>query len=223
MSTQTRVKTLGTLTSTAVLLVSLITLASVLSAPRPPAPQPASSDSDELRDQPVSLEFMVDYADAIIEGTITSVVTNSVFAGYDSSGNIIPSVTATPGPGGSPTALPPIEIPIIDLQISASQILKDDGAQNPWILRVIAEDPYSTCKNPLDDDGFAPGNIGDHYLFFLRTNPDGTYGLHHGPYDRVDVSGATVTYSNCTSSAIAFATGSSPAAFVQDVIAEVNN
>lgn len=58
---------------------------------------------------------------------------------------------------------------------------------------------------------------GDHHLFFLSRNPDGTYGIYYGPWSRLIIDRAVVTYSDGARTQPAFARNVKPNDFISQV------
>lgn len=151
----------------------------------------------ELTGPAGSLIDMVESADAILIGEVDSVDDSGLFAGYNGD-SIIEVHTPTPNPSlGSPTPPPLAALPYVDLLIDDENVLKNDASNTDWILRMVAEGVASTAIVCSDDFvEFPPGDIGERYMFFVSQNPDGSYGLHHGPYDRI-ILGSEILYSDC--------------------------
>lgn len=57
----------------------------------------------------------------------------------------------------------------------------------------------------------------------MRLNPDGTYGLHFGPYSRFDIDGETVVYSDGIALPMRFASQLGPDQFERDIRHEVES
>lgn len=170
------------------------------------------------------LAAMVASADIIVIGELDSIVKSSTFTGYNAYGTAIPVPTWTTTiiqPTHTPR--PYNAVPFTDFFIDDSEIIKDDAPSNPLILRRLRSLLSNATQVAVDIVSDYPmGQVGEEYLFFLNTNPDSTYGLRHGPWDRLIISGEEVTYSDGDQTPVPFASGMTPSEFVQAVRDEVN-
>lgn len=139
---------------------------------------------------PRTISDLVGQSDIIIQGSISKIVKEGYFSGYDNGGNLIPSQ--------SPNQTNP-SLPYTDYEVNVEKTLRDDGtvqSGKPLILRLIGHPQYAPNGNPSRQGYFPMSYPGDRHMFFLSKNPDNTYGLFYGPWSRLNVEGASVTISN---------------------------
>lgn len=170
----------------------------------------------------IDLYELVKLSDVILIGEIDQIADQGDYTGYDESGELIPLATSTPPSSlGTPTALPDFSLPYSDFIISVQELIKNDGGSGDRTVRMITDGPKpkSTACAPSEAN-FPPGDIGETYMFFLKKNPDDTYGLYRGPYDRI-ILGQEITYSDCDETAVEFATGMDEDDFVSAVETQI--
>lgn len=205
--------------ATIVVIASIAVMAMIGSLPV----EHKDADLAEIVGPAPDLEAMVASAEVIVIGSIYSVVQQSQFGGYNVNGTAIPVPTYTPS-AWMPTASPPPQsaVPLTDFLISVGELIEDDETENPLHLRMTRKLGANATQVAADDaSDFPMGKVGEGYLFFLKANPDSTYGLHHGPFDRLIITGLTVTYSDGARTPVPFASGMTPSEFVQAVRDEV--
>ena len=101
---------------------------------------------------------------------------------------------------------------LLDYQVRIENVLKGDGTVidgGTLVLRMFGR--LSNENAVITPNVFTLPNPGDHLLFALGRNPDGTYGA--GPEGLLNVDGDKVTYAD----AVPFATDVSPEQFIHDV------
>jgi hypothetical protein len=139
---------------------------------------------------PQSIEDLVKHADVIVVGTVGPIINQGTFSGYDKAGNVIHNKYPDH---------PNSDLPITDYAIKVEEVLRDDGtiqAGKPLVLRMIGH-PTNIAERDAERQSYYPMSYtGDHHLFFLGRNPDGTYGLHYGPWSRLVINGPIVTVSD---------------------------
>jgi hypothetical protein len=164
---------------------------------------------------------MVASADVIVNAHVGSLAYQTLMAGYNSEGTLIPASTAT----GSymATAGPALALAIADYVIEDfDKVIRDCSglAATPGAvsLRMPGDPPTGTAEVGTDTASAYPmGSTGNRFLFFFSRNPDGTYGLRYGPCSRLAVDGAEVTCSNGDRTQLPFMENLSVAEFMDEV------
>lgn len=202
-------------------LIGVLAVWSPLRNREVPTAHTRHESSGELVPPAGSVEALVAEADVILVGTIDSLTDDGFYAGYVG-GTLVPAYTSTPpSMPGTPTPVPVVSIPYMDFEIDEELVLKEDPVSAAHVVRMIGRSPISS---DLFCDGemwpYPPGNIGDRFAFFLSQNPDGSYGLLHGPYDRIDLEDE-ITYTDCPESAVPFADGMDEQEFIDAIATEV--
>lgn len=160
------------------------------------APPPPTMGSMVLR--PDNVEQLVERAGIVVVGTIGTAVEEIQIGGYDEDGRLTP-----PGDGG---------IPMTDYVVDIESVLKTDGVVatgGTFVLRMFGH--RSAQGGAITSVAFQLPEPGDHQLFALGKNPDGTYGS--GPEGLLDVDGDIVTFAD----GAPFGTEISPDELIQDI------
>ena len=148
--------------------------------------------------RPNNVQELVDRAQVIVLGTIDSVLEEKMMGAYGEDGQPLPAVE-----GG---------LPFTDYKLQIENVLKGDGTVTDGGTLVLRMFGHLSDKNAaITPNLFTLPNTGDHLLFALGQNPDGTYGS--GPEGLFNVDGEKVAYAD----GVAFATNVSPEQFVYDV------
>lgn len=178
------------------------------------------ADGVELVPPPEDLYELVHLADVITVGEIDSVIDSGLYAGY-SGATFLEIQTPTPSSSITATPYPLAAIPFIDIEIDEEVVLKEDNANNDHVLRMAAPALQDTSVSCSDAGRvYPPGDTGERFMWFLRQNPDGSYGIAGGPYDRI-ILGQEITYSDCDETAVEFATGMDEDDFVSAVETQI--
>jgi len=170
---------------------------------------------------PESLDDLIESSDLIVEGTVLSAEYLGLSRGYDAN-NVLQFGTPVPGTRGSRA------IPLSQHVIGISQIYLDSTSQlepgDEIVIRQVGEyrPDFDTCDDYERDQPEAFGAPGQHYLYFLKEEPDGlAYSLSKGDGARLDVFGPQVRDSSCDQGIVLFAP-TDPAEFMaalQDALA----
>jgi hypothetical protein len=160
--------------------------------------------------------------DIIVVGTIAEVV----------------EIDLNPTPSPQPTELRSMDDLVLSepsyytrQRIDVEQIVLDDGTLargGKLVINVLGNPPANPGELATQQAGWYPmGNVGERYLFFLHRDEwmfpsNGDYVMTWGPYGRLLVSAAPITYSDGARTPVPFATGMSPQQFIDVVVAEVD-
>lgn len=132
--------------------------------------------------QPFDLEELVERAEVIVSAELTASNGVLMFAGYDSNGNPIIPATPTASPGAA-TPLPYAALPAYDYPVNVVTTYLDDGVivgGEGFDLRWIGA--LNTYEDPTANE----------FLYFLRSNSDGTYGTFGRSCEILDLSESDV-------------------------------
>ena len=143
------------------------------------APPPTSIGSMVLR--PASVEQLVERSSIVVLGRIGTDVEERQIGGYGDDGRLMP-----PGEGG---------MPMTDYVVDIESVLKGDGVvtgSGTLILRMFGH--RGAQGGVITSVVFQLPESGDHLLFALGRNPDGTYGS--GPEGLLNVDGDVVTFAD---------------------------
>jgi hypothetical protein len=138
------------------------------------------------------------YVSVIVLGTIDSVLEEREMGAYGEDGQPLPA-----DEGG---------LPFTDYQVRVESVLKGDGTVTDGgtlVLRMFGH--LSKDNAVITSNVFTLPSPGDHLLFALGMNPDGTYGS--GPEGLFSVDGEKVTYAD----GVPFAADVSPEQLMQDI------
>ena len=147
---------------------------------------------------PTNVEELVAGAHVIVVGQISSVLEEKWIGPY--------------GEDGRPLPADEDDFPFTDYLLQIESVLKGDGRVTDGGSLVLRM--FGHLTNPsaiITPDLFALPNPGDHLLFALGRNPDGTYGS--GPQGLLNVDGEKVAYAD----GVPFGTEVSPDRFVQQI------
>ncbi len=103
-------------------------------------------------------------------------------------------------------------MPVTDYQIQIESVVKADdaiGEADTLVLRMFGH--LSGEGSAITLNVFPLPSPGDHLLFALGRNPDGTYGS--GPEGLLDVDGETVAYAD----GVSFTANTSPEQLIEDI------
>ena len=140
--------------------------------------QTAPVRSGMMVPRPTTAEELVARADIIAVGTIMSVLGERLMGPYGEEGQPLPA-----GEDG---------LPYTDYDVRVEGVLKGDQRVEALVLRM-----FGHLNNPnaiITPNVFTLPNPGDHLLFALGRNPDGTYGS--GPEGLLDLQRERVTYAD---------------------------
>lgn len=91
-------------------------------------------------------------------------------------------------------------MPATDFRLHVEEILRDDGtiaSGKPIILRMLGfATEEMVALEVIQKSAFPLSYTGDHHLFVLGRNPDGSYGLTFGPWSRLIIDGEILRVSN---------------------------
>ena len=153
----------------------------------PPVEAPSSPAapviSGSMLPRPGSVDELVAHADVIVLGTIGSVIAEKHIGPYGPDGSVLPA-----GEGG---------IPVTDYEVQIESVLKSDEAvavAKTLVLRMFGH--LSGQGAPITSSAFPLPRPGDHLLFALGRNPDGTYGS--GPEGLLSVDGSVAAFADGT-------------------------
>ena len=152
--------------------------------------------------RPRSAEELVSAAhvSVIVLGTIDSVLEEKMMGPYGEDGQPLPAAEGA--------------VPFTDYEVRIESVLKGDGTVTDGGTLVLRMFGHRGNKNAaITSAVFDLPGPGDHLLFALGTNPDGTYGS--GPEGLLNVDGEKVAYAD----GVAFATDVSPEQFMYHVTA----
>ena len=127
---------------------------------------------------PTSAEELVARSDIIAVGTIMSVLEERLMGPY--------------GEDGQPLPAEEDGLPYTDYKVRVEGVLKGDEQVQALVLRM-----FGHLSNPsaiITPNVFTLPNPGDHLLFALGRNPDGTYGS--GPDGLLNIDGEKVSYAD---------------------------
>ena len=165
--------------------------------------QPGSPTSSGMMvPRPRSAEELVSSAHVgvILLGTIDAVLGERMMGAYGEDGQPLP---ATDG-----------AMPFTDYEVRIESVMKGDGTVadgGTLVLRMFGH--RSNTNRAITSAVFTLPGPGDHLLFALGRNPDGTYGA--GPEGLLNVDGEKVAYAD----GVPFAADVSPEQFIYDLTA----
>ena len=160
--------------------------------------QSAAVSSGMMVPRPRSVEELVSRSVVIVLGTVASVSEQKRIGYYRADGKPLPADEN--------------RIPVTDYEVHVESVLKGDGRvedDGALVLRM-----YGHSGNGISiitPNSFTYPNPGDHLLFALGRNPDGTYGS--GPEGLLNVDGEKVAYIDGEP----FASDTSSEQFVRDI------
>ena len=128
--------------------------------------------------RPANAEELVATSDIIFVGTIVSVLEERLIGPY--------------GEDGQPLPAEEDGLPYTDYEVRVEGVLKGDEQVQTLVLRM-----FGHLSNPdavITPNVFTLPNPGDHLLFSLGKNPDGTYGS--GPEGLLNIDGEKVSYAD---------------------------
>ena len=160
------------------------------------APPPTTMGS--MVPRPRNIEQLVARADVIVLGSVGTAVEERQIGGYGDDGRLMP-----PGEGG---------IPVTNYEVRIESVLKGDGvvtSGGTLVLRIFGH--RNSQGGAITSVVFHLPEPGDHLLFALGKNPDGTCGS--GPEGLLNVDGDIVTFAD----GVSFVTEISPDEFMQDL------
>ena len=154
----------------------------------PPAPAPASAS--RAPGATSVKEFAFGWprggADVIVVATISSVLAEKLLGPYGEDGTALPADEET-------------SWPVTDYLVQIESVLKADdvvvAGADTLVLRMfgyLSRQGQGPAGGPTFSVSFELPKPGDHLLFVLRRNPDGTYGS--GPAGLLNIDGATVAF-----------------------------
>lgn len=165
----------------------------------------------------------LDLYDIIVVGTIAEVV----------------DINLNPTPSPQPTELRSADDLVLSepsyytrQRIDVEQIVLDDGTLargGKLVINVLGSPSANPGELATQQASWYPmGNVGERYLFFLHRDEwmfpsNGDYMVTWGPYGRLLVSAAPITYSDGARTPVPFATGMSSQQFIDVVVAEVES
>ena len=173
----------------------------------PPAPAPVSAGMPAPR--PGSIREFAARADVIVVATISSVLAEKMLGPYGEDGTALPADEE----GG---------LPFTDYLVQIESVLKADdvvAGADTLVLRMfghLSRRGQGPAGGPIFSVVFELPKPGDHLLFVLGRNPDGTYGT--GPEGLLDVDGTTVAFAD----GFLFPFEMAPAQFMDEIRDEVN-
>ena len=148
--------------------------------------------------RPTSVEELVAGAHVIVLGQISSVLEEKWIGPYGEDGQHM--LTDEDG------------LPFTDYLLQIESVLRGDGTVTDGGSLVLRMFGHLSNQNAIiTPDLFTLPNPGDHLLFALWRNPDGTYGT--GPERLLNVDGEKVVYPD----GVPFATEASPEQFMQEI------
>ncbi len=163
---------------------------------------------------PETMEELLDTADVIVIGSLSSVAGAGIQKSYNEADNkridewldTLESETGT-----RPALYPPYTSYLVDVET----VILDDGAISagyPIVLKTLGKP--SAPKDPDQSPSLLTvPNLGETRLFTLARNPDGTYGLY-GWWSHFVIDGDRVTYSDDLRTPIGFTDKVKPEDFI---------
>ncbi len=151
----------------------------------PPAPAPVSAGSPAPR--PGNIREFAARADVIVVATISSVLAEKLLGPYGEDGTALPADEET-------------GMPFTDYLVQIESVLKADevvAGADTLVLRMfgyLSRQGQGPAGGPIFSVVFEMPKPGDHLLFVLGRNPDGTYGT--GPGGLLNIDGATVAFAD---------------------------
>lgn len=167
---------------------------------------------------PTQLQDLVNHADLIIIGTITTITQEGYFQGYDENGNFKPAAHFA----YSEEAPVNPNIPFVDYAINVEQVILNDGTikiNQPVIVRATGINVNNEKQNKPQNE---LASLGERRLFFLSQNPDGeTYGPYYGAFGRLIIDGDIVTFSDINQTPVVFTNEKTDSTFAPQQFIEV--
>jgi hypothetical protein len=159
---------------------------------------------------PKDIGEMVRRADVIIIGKVDSVLSESRLEPY-----------GVAGKGNVPIEMRPT-FPITDYKVSVQTTLKGDSIY-PGSSLTLRELGHQSADETVSLSGsLGMSELGDRMLLLLGQNPDGTYGLHFGPFSQIDIDGDVARYAgHISTQPIEFTSRLAPTQLIMDVRDEV--
>jgi hypothetical protein len=153
--------------------------------------------------RPSSAQELASRSDVIVLGTIRSIIAEKMIGPYGEDGN----PTSAGEEGGTPYT---------DYEVQIESVLKGDDAvtgAEPLVLRMFGH--LSNRDAIITSVVFTLPSLGDHLLFALGRNPDGTYGS--GPEGLINVDGDTVVYADGVPFTAGSTGGMTPDQLIQEI------
>lgn len=134
---------------------------------------------------------MARQADVIVIGSVSAIVAQGMYAGYDEHGNVLH--TADPDMAAA-------DLPYTDYQLTVERVFRHDGVVEqgqPLMVRLPGQRSRAEQRAGSYEAYLPLPSVGARHLWFLRRNPDRqTYGLYFGPWSRLVIDEPAVTLSD---------------------------
>lgn len=158
---------------------------------------------------PSGFSELVGEVDLIVVGVIRSVDGQSMEGPYATSIEPSGEVPLVSDPTPTLTPEPPL-LPVTYFSIYVEQVVMGNGIVHPEgsVMLRVAGRGDATVGGPMPKQG-------DRFVFALAENPDGqSYGPYFGPWSFYHLDLDAVTYADWERTAVGFANGMTPAAFI---------